>query len=1429
MQLYVRQSGTIYFFLLLNYKAMIDLSRNIFRVTDLKKSVRTTNYLLLLALLLPAFHVSAQQASLNCNKITNWVQGTLVQPSVDAPTPSGYNSQSKWENTGNITDTDTDNFGTLTLVSNRRGIGCVTTTDAAGSIRIYSSENYTLGNFVGIITDKDPTAEFSSVTIRAMNGTTAIGSSESTPVVSSLNNGTYMVGFKTTGSGSFNGVRLSFKLDAPVFLEGCETRTRTLGIKNAFQVKYCPTEQTACNLTVKANLPDRDVSVTSSGGLQVNTPLGTISYGANDIENVISASGTDYGTISFYVASLIPAWIQVKDQSVYPKGTFAGFEIENNDIINVSLLGDITITTYLNGVQKEAKSAADLVVSGGVLQSSGKKTLGFITDHNDGFNEVRITISGAQLGASSTHVYNAVFRRLCEAESLVCNTPVRITSSNYPVAINMVNTGVDGVFGINNKVVGADNILDENATLPAEIILPANLLATGKIAIKKGLSNYPAGAFVGFDISRPVLADIGLLQGLKIKTFLNGIPTTDEVSESGLLALNTSVLSGTARRIVGFIPTKPFDEIQLIVEQAVNVTLGSTRVHSFLIQKFCGSQTNLACNNPTPVYIPANPVYINARHTGVDAIACADCKIDDTQAVIDNNASTYAEVILTAGLAVDASVSVANALEDYPVNSFVGFEIGTATLLSANILSSIEIKLYKDGNPTPVKTVSSAGLILSATSSILDGTFNRQLIGIVSDKVFDEAQIVFKQPVSLNLGTIRIYQAVVTGSCPSPAITCNSSQYLTQTAFPVYINPARTGTSGIADVSLGGVKNAWNVVSSSTSDHALMGFAANAGVGAQTSISVVDALNVYPSGTVAGFTVKVSPSLVGLNLLSALKIRTYLNGNPAGTSGNGDLIDLELLGIPIFGSGSGTYNVGFVSSQPFNEIQITASALAGVELFQAIEVYGAFVDTRTATKDGTLTCITTNPDINVAYINKTVTGNVSTNDYVGNGQTVTYGTPVPGSNPPNGVINMSGNGSYTFLATVPGVYTFEIPVCPGNQTTGCPTETLTITVLDPTKSNNPPVANADMVNMTGTLTGTATPVLIDVTANDKPGNVGGTLTGLSKGGTNPSNGTVDIVDGKVKYTPALGFYGKDVFTYKICETPSTQCREAEVVVNVLPPGTSAVIASDDYNRTTVGTQLSAPAAGVLINDRDAAGGTITVTTTNVSNDAGAVLFSSDGSYVYTPNSSFTGTGVFPYEARNEAGITARATLYLSVYDPGALPVKLSEFVVSKEAGAAHLSWATALEQNSERFEVERSIEGKTWHRLGTIPASGSSNIVRRYTYVDASPAEGINYYRLKMVDKGGSFEHSPVRSVSFELTSEITITPNPASENLRLKVRDAGSVEKVELISATGQVLYRSGTSPLADINVRHLPAGMYILNITRTGGRISTHKVLKN
>ena len=87
-----------------------------------------------------------------------------------------------------------------------------------------------------------------------------------------------------------------------------------------------------------------------------------------------------------------------------------------------------------------------------------------------------------------------------------------------------------------------------------------------------------------------------------------------------------------------------------------------------------------------------------------------------------------------------------------------------------------------------------------------------------------------------------------------------------------------------------------------------------------------------------------------------------------------------------------------------------------------------------------------------------------------------------------------------------------------------------------------------------------------------------------------------------------------------------------------------------------------------------------------------------------------------------------------------LPVKLAAFDARYQNGAVTLSWATALENNTSHFEVERKLNTKTdWEKLGEQKANGNSNARTNYHYLDTDTKLTVQYqYRLKMVDKDGS-------------------------------------------------------------------------------------------
>jgi hypothetical protein len=363
-----------------------------------------------------------------------------------------------------------------------------------------------------------------------------------------------------------------------------------------------------------------------------------------------------------------------------------------------------------------------------------------------------------------------------------------------------------------------------------------------------------------------------------------------------------------------------------------------------------------------------------------------------------------------------------------------------------------------------------------------------------------------------------------------------------------------------------------------------------------------------------------------------------------------------LIGTPATGT---PYNLGFTTTQNFDEIRISVSSLVGVSLLggglgSELNVYGAFIDTRTSDKSSALiTCQKTNPDFNTAYLGFSISGNVSTNDFVTTN--TRYGTPVAdAANPATTLPVMNTNGSYTFTPTKEGVYIFSVPVCASDSSINCPMELLTITVL---KSNiintNPPVANTDIA-----YTSYNTSVDINSLANDKAGdntllidNSSITLidlNGVAAGNTkNGGTATVSTATGIITYTPPLNFIGTDTIRYSICDNNSpAQCAQAYQIVTVLAPSSSnTTSASDDYQSTISGVSVN---GNVKTNDNDAEGDIQTITANSITNANYSFNLLADGSYTFAPSNTFVGTANIIYQTCDNGTPSACANATLTV-------------------------------------------------------------------------------------------------------------------------------------------------------------------------------------
>lgn len=176
----------------------------------------------------------------------------------------------------------------------------------------------------------------------------------------------------------------------------------------------------------------------------------------------------------------------------------------------------------------------------------------------------------------------------------------------------------------------------------------------------------------------------------------------------------------------------------------------------------------------------------------------------------------------------------------------------------------------------------------------------------------------------------------------------------------------------------------------------------------------------------------------------------------------------------------------------------------------------------------------------------------------------------------------------------------------------------------------------------------------------------------------------------------------------------------------------------------------------------------------------------------------------------------------------ALPVTLVSFLVSKEGKLANLRWSTTAETNSDRFEIEHSMDGSAWRKIGTVASNGESKALLSYAYTDRNPVEGENLYRLRMVDKDETFAYSRIQSIKFDgLGEDLSVYPNPVTE--KFFVRDFSSVSRVVVYDMSGRAVHESAATTSGEIDVKNLKNGMYLVKITRSDGGTSVQRVVIN
>ncbi|MCX6318034.1 MAG: T9SS type A sorting domain-containing protein [Bacteroidetes bacterium] len=175
------------------------------------------------------------------------------------------------------------------------------------------------------------------------------------------------------------------------------------------------------------------------------------------------------------------------------------------------------------------------------------------------------------------------------------------------------------------------------------------------------------------------------------------------------------------------------------------------------------------------------------------------------------------------------------------------------------------------------------------------------------------------------------------------------------------------------------------------------------------------------------------------------------------------------------------------------------------------------------------------------------------------------------------------------------------------------------------------------------------------------------------------------------------------------------------------------------------------------------------------------------------------------------GLPSSATL------SGVLPVTFSGYDVKCNDKGVSLTWSTATEQNSDKFEIQRSDNGTDWYVVGSVPAAGNSNFTRNYNYLDLKGGSGL--YRIRQVDIDGQYIYTGIKRTTCSTGQiDVVLYPVPAKDNLTVVIKSDKSIRTdLRILDMTGKVVriiptqINNGNNTV-NLNVSNLASGQYIL-----------------
>ena len=154
---------------------------------------------------------------------------------------------------------------------------------------------------------------------------------------------------------------------------------------------------------------------------------------------------------------------------------------------------------------------------------------------------------------------------------------------------------------------------------------------------------------------------------------------------------------------------------------------------------------------------------------------------------------------------------------------------------------------------------------------------------------------------------------------------------------------------------------------------------------------------------------------------------------------------------------------------------------------------------------------------------------------------------------------------------------------------------------------------------------------------------------------------------------------------------------------------------------------------------------------------------------------------------------------------GTLPVKLVSFTATSESNTTLVAWLTAEERNSAVFEIEHSVTGRAWQKVGETAARGESNDPASYQWIHRNPAGGMEF-KIGLLSAG-------------------IVYPNPVCD--KIHIDSNREIVSLKIVDLQGRTVYETSRLSRDGISVDRIAAGAYQIQMITKTGTVHTDRII--